>query len=180
MYGLLVAVTSPAAEPRLECRQASGAAACGLLSCISQAQLPLGMRGVSSWTRDRTRVPHIGRRIPHHWTTREVSGVSCSIHPAARPSVLPPRTYGELATWKEPMGLLPTTVAGGSVARRRESLPLRFCGKQHLLEKIVGHVAWFRLRVWCLHRPGLQSRKGNNPCKDSRQEVSSQRLVPLE
>ena len=104
----------------------------------------------------------------------------CSIHPAACPSVLPPRTYGELATWKEPMGLLPTTVAGGSVARRREPLPLRFCGKQRLLEKIVGHVAWFRLRVWCLHRPGLQSRKGNNPCKDSRQEVSSQRLVPPE
>ena len=26
----------------------------------------------SSWTRDRTRVPCIGRWIPNHWTTREV------------------------------------------------------------------------------------------------------------
>ena len=29
--------------------------------------------GESSWTRDRTRVPCNGRRIPNHWTTRETS-----------------------------------------------------------------------------------------------------------
>ena len=27
---------------------------------------------VESWTRDRTCVPYTGRRIPHHWTPREV------------------------------------------------------------------------------------------------------------
>ena len=29
----------------------------------------------SSWTRDRTHVPCIGRRILNHWATREVQGV---------------------------------------------------------------------------------------------------------
>ena len=36
------------------------------------AQLPWGMWNLSSWSRDRTHVPCIGRWIPNHWTTREV------------------------------------------------------------------------------------------------------------
>ena len=29
----------------------------------------------SSWTRNQTRVPHIGRQIFNHWTTRKTSGM---------------------------------------------------------------------------------------------------------
>lgn len=95
-----------------------------------------------------------------------------------RPSVLHPGPLRRASYLEEPVGLLPATVAGER-GKGRESLPLRFCGKQHLLEKIVGHVAWFRLRVWCLHRPGLQSRKGNNLVKTPGRGLLS-RLVPLE
>ena len=49
-----------------------GSRARGLCSCGAQAQLPGGMWGLSSLTRDQTRVPCIGRRILYHWTTAEV------------------------------------------------------------------------------------------------------------
>ena len=40
----------------------------------------------SSRTRDRTHVPWVGRQIPVHWTTREVSSsCSCSARPCKRP-----------------------------------------------------------------------------------------------
>ena len=47
-------------------------AACGLSSCGVLAQLPHSMCDLSSPTRDRTRVPCIGRWILNHWTTREI------------------------------------------------------------------------------------------------------------
>ena len=40
--------------------------------------MPCGMWGLSSPTRDRIRVPCIGRRILYHWTTREVPGLVLS------------------------------------------------------------------------------------------------------
>ena len=43
-----------------------------LASCGAQAQLPCGMCGLSSSTRDWTHIPHTGRQILNHWTTREV------------------------------------------------------------------------------------------------------------
>ena len=45
-----------------------------LSSCGTRAQVPRGMWEPSSPTRDRTRVPCIGRQILYHWTTREVPG----------------------------------------------------------------------------------------------------------
>ena len=44
----------------------------GLCSCGTQAQLPRSMWDLSSPTRDRIRVPCIGRQILYHWTTWEV------------------------------------------------------------------------------------------------------------
>ena len=44
----------------------------GLSSCGVPAQLPCNMWDLSSLTRDRTRIPCIGRQILNHWTTREV------------------------------------------------------------------------------------------------------------
>ena len=64
----------------------SGVAAYGLSSCgawapehtgsvdaVCRLKLPCGMWDLSCLTRDRTRVPYIGRRILNHWTTREIS-----------------------------------------------------------------------------------------------------------
>ena len=42
------------------------------LCCGTWAQLPQGMWGLSSWTRNRTCVPCIGRLILNNQTTREV------------------------------------------------------------------------------------------------------------
>ena len=73
----------PQAEARLEAcgqcsapRACSGAGfslvvACGLSSCGAWASLPCGMWDLSSLTRDRTRVPCVGRRILNHWTASE-------------------------------------------------------------------------------------------------------------
>ena len=38
-----------------------------------QAELPHGMWDLSSWTRDQTSDPSIGRWILNHWATREIS-----------------------------------------------------------------------------------------------------------
>ena len=43
-------------------------------SCGAWAWLPGGMWDLSSLTKDRIHVPHIGRRILTHWTTREIPG----------------------------------------------------------------------------------------------------------
>ena len=43
-----------------------------LSSCGARASLPRGLWDLSSPTRDRTRVPCIGRRILYHCTAREV------------------------------------------------------------------------------------------------------------
>ena len=46
-----------------------------LSSCGVWAYLPHGMWDLCSPTRDRTRIPCIGRWILCHWTTREVLGI---------------------------------------------------------------------------------------------------------
>ena len=51
--------------------QSTGSRSLGLSSCPLQAQMRRSM-GESSWTRDRSSVPYIGRRILNQWTTREV------------------------------------------------------------------------------------------------------------
>ena len=61
---LLTAVVPLVAGHRLQGSQASAALAHGL-GCSTHVQ--------SSWTRDRTSVPCIGRRILNYWTAREVS-----------------------------------------------------------------------------------------------------------
>ena len=69
--GLLCGSRLPCSGTRaLECA-GSIVAALGFFSCGAQAQLPCGIRDPSFPTRDRTRVPCIGRRIPNHWTIRE-------------------------------------------------------------------------------------------------------------
>ena len=50
----------------------------GFSDCGIRAQLPQGMWDLSSWTRDRTCVPCIGRQTPNHWTTRETP--VCMLH----------------------------------------------------------------------------------------------------
>ena len=52
------------------CLPSTGSRILGL-SCALQAQMLRSM-GESSWTRDRSSVPYIGRRILNQWTTREV------------------------------------------------------------------------------------------------------------
>ena len=50
-----------------------------LYSCICLCGVlawPWEPLGLSSWTRDGTRFPCIGRRIPNHWTTRKVPSLS--------------------------------------------------------------------------------------------------------
>ena len=72
--------------------RASVVVACGLSSCGSRAlECRLSRRtGLvapqhvgSSWTRDRARVPCIGRRILNHCATREVPPPTVSLHDAA-------------------------------------------------------------------------------------------------
>ena len=46
-------------------------AVCRLLSSGMQAQLPHSTWDLSSWTRDRTCIPCVGRWILNHWITRE-------------------------------------------------------------------------------------------------------------
>ena len=58
--------------------QSRGSRACGLqqlqhvCSIVWYTGLVVLRHMESSWTRDRTCVPCIGRRIPNHWTNREV------------------------------------------------------------------------------------------------------------
>ena len=51
-------------------------AVCRLLSCGVPAQLPHSTWDFSSWTRDQTCIPCIGRGILNHWITREVPLIS--------------------------------------------------------------------------------------------------------
>ena len=76
--GLLTAVASLVAEHRLQGLLSSVVATHWLSSCSSQAlehrctSLVALCYAGSSWIRDWTHVPGIGRQILYHWATREV------------------------------------------------------------------------------------------------------------
>ena len=81
--GLLTVVASLATEHRLQGSRASGVAAHGFFRCGSRARAQqlwrsglVVLRQVeSSWTRDHTCVPCIGRQILIHCATREVLNI---------------------------------------------------------------------------------------------------------
>ena len=52
----------------------------------------------SSWTRDQTHVPHIGRQTLNHWTTREVQDLSLQTSPSP-PKCLSTPTSALLCSW---------------------------------------------------------------------------------
>ena len=76
VHGHLIEVAN-LVEHELYSAQALVVVTHGLSSHVPCAQLPHGMWDLSSWTRDQTCVPCIGRGIPKHWTTREVLVISC-------------------------------------------------------------------------------------------------------
>ena len=81
--GLLIVVASLATEHRLQGSRASIVAAHGLFTCGSRARaqqlwrsgLVVPQHVESSWTRDHTCVPCIGRQILIHCATREVLNI---------------------------------------------------------------------------------------------------------
>ena len=84
-WGFLIAVASLVAEHRLQAHRLQQLRLMGSRDWAQQ----LRVRGLvapwhvgSSWTRDGTHVPCIGRRILIHWTTREVfmGNVNCLIN----------------------------------------------------------------------------------------------------
>ena len=107
VHGLFIVVAS-------SCCRTWAPECIGFSSYSMRAQPPQDMWNLSSWTRDQTHVPCIGRHICNHWTTRQVQHVVCSLKAYIGWLISNIRThsyyygpYSEGFSWKRTNDLLP-------------------------------------------------------------------------